>query len=448
MHMKKIKSLPENSFLRLFFYLFSFAFLLAAVLMPDRAQLFSGMRQILSQPCKVPTNYFAVGGYSATFFNMGCVCLMCLGLYVAFRAELNATATMAIILTTGFGSWGINIQNIWPTIWGTMLYCAVKKKPMKNYVSAMLFTTGIAPLITDLIIRHPFDTVMGYSARGFLVAVVVGVVSGFFVPAGLSHAPNVHKGYNLYNAALPVGMGAFMLQAILFNSTGIALPSAPPAVTLMVASRLTANGFCGILFGLAILAALALGCTPKKYLAFVTNQKRNSSVSAGLGNDVFLMNFGVFGLFILGYYNLVGASFNGPTFGVMFCMLSTCNSGSHPLNAWPMLLGYVVTAPLMQWVSGQLGGNFTYHINAQAILIGACYSNGMTPIVDKYGPVLGFFAGMLHSLLVTSVPLLHGGYCLYNGGLTAAFICLILMPTVEELLPTREQRRRKRAETK
>ena len=85
--MKKIKSLPENSFLRLFFYLFSFAFLLAAVLMPDRAQLFSGMRQILSQPCKVPTNYFAVGGYSATFFNMGCVCLMCLGLYVAFRAE-------------------------------------------------------------------------------------------------------------------------------------------------------------------------------------------------------------------------------------------------------------------------------------------------------------------------------------------------------------------------
>ena len=105
----------------------------------------------------------------------------------------------------------------------------------------------------------------------------------------------------------------------------------------------------------------------------------------------------------------------------------------------------MVTAPLMQWVSGLLGGNFIYHINAQAILIGACYSNGMTPIVDKYGPVLGFFAGMLHSLLVTSVPLLHGGYCLYNGGLTAAFICLILMPTVEELLPTREQRRLKRA---
>ena len=80
----------------------------------------------------------------------------------------------------------------------------------------------------------------------------------------------------------------------------------------------------------------------------VRNQRGNAG---GFGNDVFLMNFGVFGLFILGYYNLVGASFNGATFGVMFCMLSTCNSGSHPLNAWPMLLGYMVASPLMHWLS-------------------------------------------------------------------------------------------------
>ena len=446
--MKKIKDLPESSFLKLFLFLFGCAFLLAAVVVPDRAHIFLGMEQILSQPCKVPTNYFAVGGFSATFFNMGLVCLMCLGLYVVFKAELNNTATLAVILTTGFGSWGIHIQNIWPTIWGTMLYCRVHKKPMKNYVSAMLFTTGIAPLITDLLIRHPFDTVMGHSARGLLMAVVVGMVSGFFVPAGLSHAPNVHKGYNLYNAALPVGMAAFMLQAILFNTMGIELPSAPPAATLKIASHIIANTFCGILFGLAILAALAMGCSPKKYWAFVSSRKHAPSVTGLYGNDVFLMNFGVFGLFILGYYNLVGATFNGATFGVMFCMLSTCNSGSHPLNAWPMLLGYVAASAVMEHISGLAGGNFTYVINAQSILIGACYSNGMTPIVDKYGPVLGFVAGVLHFLLVTSVPLLHGGYCLYNGGLTAAFICLMLMPTAEELIPTREQRRLKRAQKK
>ena len=446
--MKKIKNLPENNFLILFFLLFSLAFLIASLVAPDRAFLFEGMEQILTQPCKIPTNYFAVGGYSATFFNMGLVTLACLGLYLIFRAELNNVATLAIMLTVGFASWGIDILNIWPTVFGTMLYCVVKKRPMKNYVSAMLFTTGIAPLISDLLTRYPYETTVGFTPQGAVLAIVVGLVSGFFIPAGLTHAPNVHKGYNLYNAALPVGMGAFILQAILFTTLGVKLPGAPGAETLKVASRFGANLFCCVLFGLAIVAALAMGCTPKAYWGFISNKKRNMSITAGFGNDMFLMNFGVFGLFILSYYNLVGATFNGATFGVMFCMLCTCNSGSHPLNVWPMLLGYMVASPIMSHFSGVAGGNFAYAINAQAILIGACYSNGMTPIVDKYGPLVGFFAGILHFLLVTSVPALHGGYCLYNGGLTAAFICLLLMPTVEDLLPTREQRLQNRNDKK
>ena len=232
---------------------------------------------------------------------------------------------------------------------------------------------------------------------------------------------------------------AYMLTIILLTAMKQGVSSRLPLQILTTAAT-------QILFGLAILAALAMGCTPKKYWALISSKKRSPSITGGFGNDVFLMNFGVFGLFILGYYNLVGASFNGATFGVMFCMLSTCNSGSHPLNAWPMLLGYMVASPLMHWLSRLVGGHFTYVINTQSILIGACYSNGMTPIVDKYGPGLGFLSGILHFLLVTSVPLLHGGYCLYNGGLTAAFICLILMPTAEELLPTREQRRLRKAE--
>ena len=105
--MKKIKNLPENNFLILFFLLFSLAFLIASLVALDRAFLFEGMEQILTQPCKIPTNYFAVGGYSATFFNMGLVTLACLGLYLIFRAELNNVATLAIMLTVGFASWGI-----------------------------------------------------------------------------------------------------------------------------------------------------------------------------------------------------------------------------------------------------------------------------------------------------------------------------------------------------
>ena len=84
---EKIKNLPENNFLILFFLLFSLAFLIASLVALDRAFLFEGMEQILTQPCKIPTNYFSVGGFSATLLNMGLVSFMCLGLYVALGAK-------------------------------------------------------------------------------------------------------------------------------------------------------------------------------------------------------------------------------------------------------------------------------------------------------------------------------------------------------------------------
>ena len=71
--MKKIRSLSEGEFLKLFFAFFTAAFLIAAVIMPDRGSMLPGLWQILSQPSKLSTNYFAVGGYSATFLDM---CLM------------------------------------------------------------------------------------------------------------------------------------------------------------------------------------------------------------------------------------------------------------------------------------------------------------------------------------------------------------------------------------
>ena len=47
----------------------------------------------------------------------------------------------------------------------------------------------------------------------------------------------------------------------------------------------------------------------------------------------------------------------------------------------------------------------------------------------------------MHYLLVTSVPTLHGGFCLYNGGFTAALICLILVPELEKFFRTKEERK-------
>ena len=438
--MNKIKNLSESNFLKLFFAFITACFLIAAVCMPDRGEMFSGLWQIISQPSKVSTNYFAVGGYAATFLNMALVAAICLGLYCLPGAVANNASTLAFLLTLGFGSWGINILNVWPTFLGVVLYSLVKKEKVTANVNAMLFFTGIAPLITELMVRYPGDQV-GFTLVGVVLSLVVGVAIGFFLPAGLAFSPKVHKGMDLYSAALPIGMMAFFLQALLYKTQGVALPAAPSAETLQVASRLTVNVFCCIVFGACIVLAFLLGCKPKDYWNLLKDPALVNNFSSTYGNATFLMNVGVYGLFILAYYNIVGATFNGVTFGIIFCMLACCNSGSHPGNVWPIMAGYVVSSFVFGWIAKLTGGDFAGAANAQAIMVGLCYANGLSPISDKYGWRYGFAAAVMHYVLVTSVPALHGGYCLYNGGFTAALICLILVPELERFFRTKEERK-------
>ena len=437
--MKKIRALPESDFLKLFFAFFAVFFLMAAVCMPDRANMLSGLKQILVQPCKVSTSYFGVGGYAATFLNMGMVAAICLTLFVVFGAEANNVSTLAFILTTGFGAWGINIMNIWPSIAGVFLYALVKKERLGKLVNAMLFSTGLAPLMTDLMIRYPNAEVVGFNLPGIGLALLIGCCIGFLMPAGMENSPKVHKGFDLYSAAFPMGMIAFFLNATLFKTIGLDLPS--PGDTLGMTSPLICNTFCIILFGSCIAAAFALGCTPKAYWRLLKDPDTIKDFSSYYGTHVFLMNVGVFGLFILGYYNLIGASFNGVTFGIVFCMLATCNAGSHPGNVWPIMLGYLVSSVVFGWLSTLAGGNFAMTINSQAIVVGLCYANGLSPIADKYGWHYGFLASVMHYLLVTSVPNMHGGFCLYNGGFTAALICVILVPELEKFCRTKDERK-------
>ena len=424
--------------MKLLFAFVAAAFLIAAVCMPDRSGMLSGFLQILSQPCKVTTNYFSVGGFSATFLNMGLVALIMVVLFHVTKTKVNNVSTLAFFLTLGFCSWGIHVLNMWFTMLGVVISNFIKKEKFYANVNAMLFSTGVAPIISDLLVRYPHAETIGFNLLGVVLAVAVGIIVGIIVSAGLPHSPNVHKGFNLYSAALPVGMSMFFLNGMLYKVMGVELPGA--IGDMAVVSVPIANIFCIILFALCVVMALAMGAG-KDYWTLLKNRSQVNNVSGTLGNGVLLMNVGVYGLFILAYYNLIGAPFNGVTFGLIFCMLCTCNSGSRPTNVWPIMLGYVVASTVTGWISSLLGGNFALAVNAQAIVIGLCYANGLSPICDKYGWHYGFLAAMIHYTIVTLVPSIHGGFCLYNGGFTGIFVCIILIPVLEKYCKTKEERK-------
>ncbi|MEE1327608.1 MAG: DUF1576 domain-containing protein, partial [Oscillospiraceae bacterium] len=91
--MKKIKNMSEGSFLKLVFAFLTACFLIAAVIMPDRSTMFTGLWKILITPCKVTTNYFSVGGYAATFLNMGLVALIMAALFHVTKTKVNNVST-------------------------------------------------------------------------------------------------------------------------------------------------------------------------------------------------------------------------------------------------------------------------------------------------------------------------------------------------------------------
>ena len=453
--MKKIAAWEEGKFLKLFFAFISVCFIVASVIMPDRALMFEGLKNILLGTCKISTNYFALGGFAGTFLNMGLVGLICTALCFLPGAKPNNVTTLGVLLTIGFGSWGINPLNMIPTVLGVALFCLVKKEKLGAMSNAMLYSTGIAPLISELLFRYPGTDYIGFNWLGILLALLVGCVIGFFLPAGLGHAPNIHKGYNHYSAAVPIGFTAFFLRAALYN---VMLGTTPAKLELSTLAAPHAeffyacNIFCICVFGLCILAAFLMGCKVKDYWNLMKDSGQGVCFTSKYGNAAFLMNVGVFGLMIVAYYNLAAlldggvarmeTVWTGMTFGIVFCMLATCNSGSHPRNVLPIMLGYIVTSYLFGWIAGALGvESYGLTIANQSILIGLCYANGLSPIAGKYGFGYGMLAAGLHYLLVTAVPDMHGGFCLYNGGFTAALICLMLVPQLEKFCKTKEERK-------
>ena len=353
-------------------------------------------------------------------------------------AALGANPFLAVkfLFQGAFGSKagiGTTLTKATPLIFTALCACFAYKCGVFNLGGEGQFLMGsIAAFLTCY-----FTGLTGFA--GVLLALLVGLVIGFFLPAGLAASASIHKGFDLYSAALPVGMTAFFLHFLLYGVIGAARGNGTGATTLLTYAAPTAvNVFCLSLFGLCIVFALLFGCKPKDYLSLLKDSGHGVDFSQKYGPAAMLMNVGVFGLFILAYYDLVallsgnGAVFNGVTFGCIFCMLATCCSGSHPRNVLPVILGYVAASMLLRLVSGALPEtDFKLTLDAQAILIGLCFANGLSPISGRFGPLWGIVAGALHYCLVTGVPLLHGAFCLYNGGFTAAIVCILLVPVLE-----------------
>ena len=438
--MKEKFKLPEQA-IRLWFWLFAALCLIAAVLTPDRGQMVEGMLRLCTLPYQSANSYFDAsgGGFAGTFLNAAVVCAICAAIYSLPGSKPDGVSVLAFFLTAGFCFWGITVLNIWFCFAGVLLACLVRKVNPCTQGNVFLFSTGIAPLMTDLLVRYPGAEAHGVTFFGAALTLAVCFVIGLVLPAGLTHSPKVHKGYDLYSAAVPMGLLAFFLRAVLYRVLGGTLPDGA-GVGAGDGNWTVANLFCFAAFALALVLGLLLGGSFKQYGALLKDTGVGADYGTKYGAGTAILNFAVYGLFIVLYYNLIGAKWNAATLGCVLCMVCCCFKGSHPANVWPIMVGYVAASFLTKALCAALGTDFTTAINAQAIVIGLCFANGLSPVAGNYGWLAGIVFAMFHYGLVTSVPFTHGGFLLYNGGFTAGLICTLFIPVMEVFFRTKQEK--------
>ena len=412
------KTADNGTLLLRVLFVIPLALLLGAVCAGGIADAPAGVLRLCLSPEQLTLDAFTVAGVSGAFLNAALVGLMCCLVLYHKHEAVNSTSFMAYFLTVGFAFYGTNVLNILPCFLGTMLYSRVRRQPLGKNADFALFSTALAPFVIELLVRYPGDEIRAIVPLSVVGAVGIGMLSGFVMPAICGHSPNAHKGYSLYNAALPAGMLAFLFVSLLYKTRGIPTPA---NTSIGEGHDLFVNMFFILLFAAFALTGFWMNGRSLRGIGAIyrSNGYRVDFVEAA-GFAPAMLHAGLYGLFILCYYNLAGASFNGVTMGVVFCMFSACLSGAHPLNVLPLLVGYALASTFSSW-----------ELSTTAIVVGACYSSGFAPVTGRFGFVPGILAGVLHSCAVTQMPQLHGGFCLYNGGLTCCVIAIVIAPLLE-----------------
>ncbi len=422
---------------------FSIALVIGALCAGNLGNLIPGFVTIITRPSQFTMDYFVLGGLGSAFLNAGLVGLACCGLLYFSKANCTGLTIAAFWLNVGFATFGMNFFNIWPFFFGTWIYSKIKKVPFGSVANLAMFATALAPFASELTFRYPNLETSGFSVPGFAATIVLGIVVGCVMPSLCTHAPNLHKGFNLYSAGPVAGLLAFFIYCILYKSPGIEVPT---NTNLGDGEHLFVTVFFLIVFSLCFVFAYKLDkdCF-KKYKELLKSSGHKTDFTATYGMGATIVNMAVYGLFILLYYNLVhgmtyvegevvftAAKFTGATMGSIMCMYAFVGQGTHPKNVFPIIIGYAVASFLPFFV--QMAGITevqSWSLTTQGILVGLCFASGLAPIAGKYGFWPGVFAGAMHAIMVTSVPLFHGGFCLYNGGFTDGIVAILLIPVLE-----------------
>ena len=154
--MKEERTEQNNKAFKIFIILLDLSFFIAsyvvmAVSRISWSEFWGNLWNIFTGPAKLVTDYFSLGCLASTLFNAGVCGLACIIIIFITRVRANSTTFAAYILVIAHCFYGLNLVNMWPSFVGVLVYCWIKKIPVRKNLHIAMFATALSPFISDFL---------------------------------------------------------------------------------------------------------------------------------------------------------------------------------------------------------------------------------------------------------------------------------------------------------
>jgi len=374
----------------------------------DKTNIIAGLRNIITSPSTLITDFLVIGGLGATFLNAFSLFLFNFILVKSFKLKIDGLVLAAFFTVFGFSFFGKNVFNVLPIYLGGIMYAKFEQIDFKTILPTIMFTSALAPFISAM----AFST--GTFENAYLLAMILGIFIGFIATPLAKKMSSFHEGFNLYNLGFTGGLLGAVITSILkaynFHIESQKLISTNYHTVLLIT--------CSMTFSLMIFIGFYINENSfKGYRKLLKSTGLKSDFIEIYGYGLSFINMGINGFISTGFVLLLGETLNGPFLAGILTIVGFSAYGKHPLNITPILFGV--------WLAG-----VTTNVDNFILVLSALFGTAMAPISGVYGPFWGIVAGWLHMSVVRNIGVVHGGLNLYNNGFSAGIVAGVLLPII------------------
>ena len=399
----------------------------------EAGSIFQGLWTIYTSPAVLTTDYFALAGAGPAFINSGMAGLLILFVFKRAQLPLGGPQMGVFGLTMGFALLGKNPVNMIPILFGAYLFSLYKKEPYKNHVTMAGFCTCLGPVVSQPAHIPQIVGAIGVFG-GMAMGALLGIFFGFVINAKAVFIRKSHEGLNLYNIGWGAGLLAMGLTAV-YKAMGITEPFAPVAGSALAAGSLNAE-LTMYVIGMAVFF-LVMGLLAGGKLGELTEilymQADNNLFYTEYGKGHTYLAMGILSTLVVALILTFNININAPVLGAAISMVGWAGFGKAVANCVTIIAGVMLGGLTRYYMAPAIPGAaslYAFYTTQPVVWSSAFWGTCLSPMAKYFGWRWGIVIGMVHFYFASTIAPFHFGQNLYNNGLAAGFVCVVMIPII------------------